>query len=199
MFYQVRANQRDESYIQEIGILYLLGSLINVVWLWVFHYSYDSPTLFPVTPILIGLFLVVLLWIYIRVGIGAKEVSLGQKLGVHLHFSVYLGWISLAIIANIASTINLLIPGIPIETQAIWTALIIVVALTLTLLMLYMRRDIAYALVVVWASVGIATNQAAYPIIAWTAWGAIAIIVIVIILLPILLKKNIKNYYLVRE
>jgi hypothetical protein len=137
--------------------------------------------------------------IYTRVGIGAKEVPVNQKLGVHLHFSVYLGWISLATIANIASTLNLLIPGIPLDTQAILTAVIIIVALTLTLLMLYKRKDIAYALVVVWASVGIATKQAAYPIIAWTAWGAIAIIAVVIILLPILLKKNIKDYYLVRE
>ncbi|MHA1906578.1 MAG: TspO/MBR family protein [Candidatus Thorarchaeota archaeon] len=199
MVFQVRSSQRDESYLQDIGILYLIGAIVNISWLILFHYSFGNSALFLVTPILIALFLVILLVTYIRLGIGTKEVSIGQKLAVHLPISVYIGWISLATIANIASALNILIPGIPLDTQAIWTALIIIVALVLTLLMLFKRRDIAYALVVIWASVGIATKQAAVAIIAWTAWGAIAIILIAIILLPIIMKKNIKNYYLVRE
>ncbi|MFW9849493.1 MAG: tryptophan-rich sensory protein [Candidatus Thorarchaeota archaeon] len=199
MFYQIRANQRDEAYLQEIGPLYVIGSLVNVGWLYLFHFSYGSPALLLATPLLIVMFLVILLWTYVRLGVGVKEVSLGQKLGIHLHFSVYLGWISLATIANIASALNVLIPGIPLDIQAIWTALIILVALVLTLLMLYRRRDIVYALVVIWASIGIATKQASVTIIAWTTWGAIALIVVAIILLPLLMKKSIKNYYLVRE
>jgi len=53
--------------------------------------------------------------------------------------SVYLGWISLATIANIASVLNVLLPGIPLDTQAVWTAAVILIALTLTLLMLIKR------------------------------------------------------------
>ncbi len=198
MLFQVRPNQREESYLQEIGSLYLLGAIVNVGWLILFHYSYGNPSLFLLTPIPILLFLVILLWTYIRLGIGIKEVSIGQKLGVHLSISVYAGWISLASIANIASALNILVPGIPLEIQAIWTALIIVVALVLTLLMLFMRRDVAFGLVVIWASVGIAVKQAAYAIISWTAIAAVLIIISVIILLPIIKKKNPKDFYLVR-
>jgi len=200
MIYQVRANQREESYLQQIGILSLVGAIINVVWLVVFHYSYTNQALFPITTLLILGFLVVLLFIYTRLRIGLSEVSVGQKLGVHLHISVYLGWISLASIANIASTINVLAPGIPLDVQALWTALIIIVALVLTMLMLFLRRDFAYGLVVVWASLGIAMKQMAYPIIYFSALGTAIIVLAVIIILPFLKgKKNPVDFYLHRE
>ncbi len=200
MIYQVRSNQREESYLQQIGILYLVGSIINIVWLVVFHYSYGNEVLFPITTLLILGFLVTLLFVYTRLGIGLSEVPVGQKLGVHLHFSVYLGWISLASIANIASTIVLLVPGIPLDIQALWTAIIIVVALVLTMLMLFLRRDFAYGLVVVWASIGIATKQAAYPVIYFAALGTAIIVLVVILILPFLKgKKNPVDFYLHRK
>ncbi len=200
MIYQVRLNQREESYLQQIGILYLVGAIINIVWLVVFHYSYGNEVLFPITTLLILGFLVTLLLVYNRLGIGLSEVSVGQKLGVHLHFSVYLGWISLASIANIASAIVLFAPGIPLDIQALWTAIIIVVALVLTMLMLFLRRDFAYGLVVVWASIGIAAKQAVYPIIYFTALGTAIIVLVMILILPFLKgKKNPIDFYLHRE
>jgi len=200
MAYQVRTNQREELYLQQIGILYFVGSMINVFWLVLFHYSYGNEILLPFTSLLIIGFLVVLLLIYTRLGIGLSEVSVGQKLGVHLHISVYLGWISLATIANIASTINEFVPGIALETQALWTALVIIVALVLTMLMLFLRRDFAFGLVVVWAAIGIASKQIAYPIIYFTALGTVIIVLAVILILPLLKgKKNPIDFYLHRE
>ncbi|MFW9919354.1 MAG: hypothetical protein ACFFED_07130 [Candidatus Thorarchaeota archaeon] len=200
MVYQVRSNQRAESYLGQIGILYLVGSIINIVWLVVFHFSYGNEVLFPITTLLILGFLVTLLLIYTRLGIGLSEVSVGQKLGVHLHISVYLGWISLASIANIASMINVIVPGIALETQVLWTTLILIVALVLTMLMLFLRRDFAYGLVVIWASVGIATKQAVHPLIYFTALGTAIIVLAVILLLPFLKgKKNPIDFYLHRE
>ncbi|MFW9907433.1 MAG: TspO/MBR family protein [Candidatus Thorarchaeota archaeon] len=199
MVYQVRSSQREKSYLHAIGPLYLIGAIVNIAWLILFHFSYGNPTLFLVTPVMIGLFLVILLWTYIRVGIGTAEVPRGEKLAVHLPLSVYLGWISLATIANIASALNIIFPGIPLDTQALWTALIIVVALVLTMLMLVKRRDVAYGLVVIWASVGIATKQAAYSIIYMTALGAVIVIILAILLLPFIMKKNPKDFYLAKN
>lgn len=201
MVYQVRSNQVQESYLQEIGILYALGAIFNVGWLILFHYSFGNPGLFAINTIPIVLFLITLILTYVRLGIGLKEVPLGQKLAVHLPVSVYLGWLSLATIANIASTLNILIPAIPLETQAIWTGLIIIVALVLTMLMLFLRRDFGYGLVVVWATIGIATGNsaAAYPIIYFAALGTALIVLAVIIILPFLKgKKNPIDFYLHR-
>lgn len=198
MLFQVRANQRQESYFGEISFLYVFGGIANIVWLFIFHYSYGVPSLFLLSIVPMIVLLLTLLITYLRLGIGLREVSLGQKLAVHLPVSVYLGWISLATIANTASALNVLVPGIPMATQEIWTAIIIVVALIITVLMLYSRRDIAFGLVVIWASVGIAIKQAAIMIIFATAIGVALIVAAVILLLPLIKKTNPIDFYLIR-
>ncbi|MEM2930206.1 MAG: hypothetical protein QW797_05045 [Thermoproteota archaeon] len=188
MVYQARVSQRKEKYLEEIGLLYLLGAAANILWLIVFHYSYGNPSLFAFSPIPIIALLVTLLLTYFRLGVGVRKTPMVQKLAVHFPVSVYLGWISLATIANIASVVNVLMPGIPLDIQALGTAAVILVALTITLLMLVRRRDFAYSLVVVWASIGIALKQASIPVIHWTALFAVGMIVVTIILM--LVKKG---------
>ncbi|MFX0107871.1 MAG: TspO/MBR family protein [Candidatus Hodarchaeota archaeon] len=199
MFYQARAAERNQEYLQQIGILYLLSAVFNIAWLTIFHFSSTMTELFPLTMVpIVGLFLVLLLT-YVRLGVGVKEVPRNQKLAVHLPLSVYLGWLSVATIANTASTLNFLIPGIPTGTQEIWTALVLIVALVITLLTVYKRRDFAFGLVLVWASIGIATKQIAVPVILTTAIAAALIVILAIILLPILKKKSFLDYYMVRD
>ncbi|MBO3841761.1 MAG: hypothetical protein FGF48_05030 [Candidatus Brockarchaeota archaeon] len=182
MVYQARVSQRKEEYLEEIGFLYLLGAAANILWLIVFHYSYGNPSLFVFSPIPIIALLVTLLLTYVRLGVGVKKTTIVQRLAVHAPVSVYLGWISLATIANIASVINMLMPGIPLGIQALGTAVVILIALTITLLMLVRRRDFAYSLVVVWASIGIALKQVSFPVIYWTALLAAGTVVSTIVL-----------------
>lgn len=188
MFYQARVSQRKEKYLEEIGFLYLLGAAANILWLIVFHYSYGNSSLFVFSPIPIIALLVTLLLTYVRLGVGVRKTPMVQKLAVHFPVSVYLGWISLATIANIASVINVLMPSIPLDIQALGTATVILITLIITLLMLVRRRDFAYSLVVVWASIGIALKQASIPIIHWTALFALGVIIATMILM--LVKKG---------
>jgi len=199
MIYQARPSQRNEGYLTRIGFLYLVGALANMCWLLVFHYSYGAPQLFVVSLIPMAVLLLCLLSIYQRLSIGKGQVSRNQKLAVHLPISVYLGWISLAIIANIASSLNVLFPSIPISAQALWTALVVVVALVITVFMVWTRRDFAFGLVVVWASIGIALNRAAIPIIFSTSIAAAIIVAILIILAPFLKRKGIIGFYMMRS
>ncbi|MFW9769892.1 MAG: hypothetical protein ACFFF9_14260 [Candidatus Thorarchaeota archaeon] len=198
IYYQSKSSQVEAEYLGKIGYLYLLGAVFNVVWLLVFHYSFgNEPLLVWTEPLIVGL-LIVLLITYVRLEIGVKEVPRMEKLAVHLPVSVYLGWISLATIANTASVLNTYFTfadGI----QHIWTALVLVVALLLVSLMLVLRRDLAYALVVVWAAPGIAFKWPAIPIIFWTAILVTLIVVLLIIVVPLIRKKKIVDYYLVRN
>lgn len=200
MFYQLRTSQRESQYLQDIGFLYLLSAFINIAWLTVFHYSYPAPNdLIILTSVpIFGLFLT-LLYIYIRLGVGVKEASRGVKLAVHLPLSVYLGWLSVATIANTASVLNHVSrsPIIPIPVQEIWTALVIVVAFLITFLMLIRRRDFAFGLVVIWATVGIAAKQAASPLIYFTALGVAVAVLVLILLLPLLKKESFSKFYMV--
>ncbi len=199
MIYQALPSQREASYLKTTVMFFVVGGLINTSWLILFHYAYNATGLYVFTPILIGLFLVLMLYTYIKLEIGKVNVPLKQKLVVHLPISVYAGWVSLAVIANIASVLNVVIPGIPIATQELWTALVIIVALVLAMLMLVIRRDAAYGLVVVWASFGISTIQMAVPLVYYTAVGTALIIVLAIILLPLITRKGFAKFYLRKE
>jgi len=198
MIYQARPSQRTEAYLAQIGLLYLIGAVANMSWLLIFHYSYGVPQLFVASLLPMTVLLLCLLSIYQRLDIGRVEVSRNQKLAVHLSISVYLGWISLAIIANIASALNVLIPGIPQPTQVLWTAIVIVVALLISVLMVWTRRDFAFGLVVIWASMGIAINRIAIPLIFATSIAASVVLAILIIVTPFLKKKGIVDFYMVR-
>ncbi|UCE10914.1 MAG: tryptophan-rich sensory protein [Candidatus Thorarchaeota archaeon] len=194
--YQLRSSQREMDYLQEISFLYLIGAVFNISWLILFHYSYGVASLFVFTPLFIVGLLVVLLFTYVRLGIGIKHVTRGVKLAVHLPVSVYLGWISLATIANTASVLNEVIVGIPLAVQEMWTSAVLVIALILSLLMLVLRRDFAFNLVVIWASVGIATKQAASLLIYGTALGVAIILAIAIVVLPLVRKRPFGGFYI---
>ena len=201
IIYQVRTSQVNAEYLGKIGYLYLINGIFNVTWLIAFHFAVDTPLLLLLTePLMIGI-LATLLYIYVKLEIGMKEVPLSEKLAVHLPVSVYLGWISVATIANTASLLNEFLT-IALDVQYLWTALVLVVALLLAILMIVMRKDFAYPLVVVWAAVGIYakwTTIEVIPIIYWTALIVAIVALIAIIVIPLVMRKNPVDYYLVRN
>jgi hypothetical protein len=70
-----------------------------------------------------------------------------------------LGWITIASIANVATTlVSVGWNGLGISPET-WAILIIVVALLITVVVTVTRMDFAYGLVVIWALMGIAVKQ----------------------------------------
>ncbi len=154
-----------------------------------------NPLFFLLSVIVLLLVFLMLLLTYLRLGIGVTTVPRKEKLAVHLHLSVYLGWISVATIAALASAINILVPGIPTETQHYATAAMLFVALLLTLLMVYLRREYGFALVVLWAALGIGLKWLTIPVILYSAIAVAIILLIGMILIPYLKKSNLIQYY----
>jgi hypothetical protein len=160
-----------------------LSSLLNVTWLFLWQNEILS-----LSVVVMFLLLVSLIAIYLRLNIGKSAASLREKLAIHLPFSVYLGWITIASIANVAT---LLVSigwdgfGISLET---WAVLIIIATLLITLTIIIMRKDIAFALVIVWALLGIAANQNDNPNIV-TATEASVFITLVALMAVIILNR----------
>jgi hypothetical protein len=119
--------------------------------------------------------LLLLIASYLRLDVARASVSTIEKWSVDIPFSVYLGWISVATIANISDYLYLIQwDGFGIAPQA-WAAIMIVVASVLGILMAVTRRDSAYNFVLAWSFAGIAVKQAATPLVATTAWVASAL------------------------
>jgi hypothetical protein len=74
---------------------------------------------------------------------------------VHLPFSVYLGWITIATIANVTA----LLVDINWNTwglgEQFWAVAVIIVGIAIALSVLFTRKDIFYGLVIDWALLGI--------------------------------------------
>jgi hypothetical protein len=152
--YQALPRERSRAYHKKIGWLFALSSLINIAW--IFVWQFESLIL---SVVLIFALLLSLIAIYLRLNIGRSKVKTSERLAVHLPFSVYLGWITIASMANVAVTLTAYNwDGFGISPE-IWAIIVVAVALVITMLMLGIRKDIAYALVVIWALIGIGVNH----------------------------------------
>ncbi len=183
--YQVLPSQQDNARLQRIGWLFGLASLANTAWLFAWHYE-----LFPLSALVMLTLLGLLIAIYLRLDIGRARVSLLERWTVDLPFSIYLGWISVATIANITDVLYYWRwDGLGIAPE-VWAVIMLAVATVLAFAIALTRADVAYLLVFVWSFVGIAFKQGATPIVANTAWVLAALIVLMIPLGLWLQRKN---------
>jgi benzodiazapine receptor len=183
---QALPSQREKPFLKQINVLFILSGVFNVLWLFLWHY--DQIVL---SVALMFALLATLIAIYLRLGIGKTSVTLKERAFVHLPFSVYLGWITVASIANVASAlVSIQWDGFGLASDT-WAVLVIAVALLITLAVIATRKDIAYSLVLVWALIGIAANQSGYQNIAMAA--TISAVIILVALAAFLAVSKLKK------
>jgi hypothetical protein len=111
----------------------------------------------------------------------------GVKWWMDVPFSLYLGWISIATIANVTVlfvNMGLVPPGL---SPLYWTILMIIIGALLALLMIFRRNNVVYAFVAIWAFYGILSKRSAIGdaesnklvIVCWVAIAVISISVII--------------------
>jgi hypothetical protein len=171
--FQVLPKNREKPFLFQVSFLFALAAVLNISWLFLWHYDF---LVFSV--VLIFALLATLIAIYLRLGIGKSAVSSKERLCVHLPFSVYLGWITVASIANVAVTLTAVgWDGWGVEPST-WAVLVICVALLITFAVLVTRRDVAYGLVIVWALAGILVKQAGNETVVFIAELGIALVLL---------------------
>lgn len=147
------ARARDDSgAARAIAPWYVLTAVANCCWLFAWHHNR-----FPLSMLLMLVLLVALIVIY-RLQASRPPTSTLERWTVHIPFRVYLGWISVATIANATITLDSAgWSGFGLSEQT-WGVIMIAVAAVLGVVMNVLHRDIAYGLVLVWALVGIAVR-----------------------------------------
>lgn len=152
--YQALPSQRENPRLAGITGLFILSSIANCAWIFLWHYEMFVFTLVAMFTLLISLIL-----IYLRLGIGkASKVSSGETWTVRVPFSIYLGWITVATIANVSDVLYFVNWNGWGIGPLVWTVIMLVVAVVIAALMAFTRRDVAYLLVLVWAFNGIANK-----------------------------------------
>lgn len=170
--YQLLPAQKKSKVLDEIAPLYWLASLANGLWIFLWHYEYFTLTIFVMVILLISL-----IAIYRRLRASGLQ-TVGFRWCVQIPFSVYLGWISVATIANASQLLYFLNwSGWGLNSE-LWAGIMLAIATGLGMLMLRRERDIAYVLVLIWAFLGIAVAQADSAIVANTAYVFAALLAI---------------------
>jgi hypothetical protein len=189
----LKVEKTTKSFLEKTSYFFIIASIANILWIFLWHYE----------QVLLSLLAMILLFasllaIYLRLNIGIERVSRKDMLCIHLPISVYLGWITVATIANVTAVlVKINWDGFGLS-EDIWTIFVIVVAMLITILVLLKRKDYAYSGVIIWALLGIYLKRITDdPIfgektqIAYTA--AIAIIIILIVMAIKSLSKYLKS------
>ncbi|BCY16954.1 hypothetical protein hrd7_08030 [Leptolinea sp. HRD-7] len=168
--------QRENPRLRATGWWIVLGGLANSAWIFLWHYEQ-----FPLTLLAMFTLLAALIITYLKLGTGQSKVSKTETWAVRVPFSVYLGWISVATVANVTSVLDYVKWDRWGLSPEGWMVIMLVVVLALSLAMIITRRDVAYTLVILWALAGIAIKFAGVPVVANTTWEVFAVIALALI------------------
>jgi benzodiazapine receptor len=174
VIWQALPEQRTNKNLAAIRIPFLINCASNAIWIFMWHYD-----LLVLSLVLMLVILGSLIQIYRTLNIGLSNAPAAERWIAHLPFSIYTGWITVATIANLSAfQINQGWDDLGFEAVT-WTIIKIGIAGTVAATVLFRRRDVAFVLVAVWASTGIAAKHAASPMVA----GAASVIAILGVLL----------------
>lgn len=146
-----------------VAVLYGFSSIANSLWIIAWHYGYFIWTL-----VLMLVLLLTLIGIYHYWGIGIRKVDDLTRWMGHIPIQIYLGWISVATVANFTIVFYRAGFGFGIPGQT-WSAIMIGVVGILTGFMVIRRQDYVFAWVILWSLVGIQVKFIDIPIIVFSA------------------------------
>jgi hypothetical protein len=171
--FQALPAQRGNPRLRKTGWWITLGGLANIAWIFLWHYEQ-----FPVTIIAMLVLLATLLITYLGLDIGRSKVTAAERYTTHLTFSIYLGWITVATVANITDVLDYVgWDGFGVAPE-IWMGIVLAAVLVITALMSLTRRDIAYVAVILWALAGITVKQAGIDAVVIPTWVTFALVAI---------------------
>lgn len=174
VIYQALPTQRNNALVASVSKLFIISCVANIAWLFSWHYE-----LLPLSLLIMFGILLSLIAIYRTLGNAGSPATLGQRLFLYLPFSLYVAWISVATVANI-SILQAAYDWNAVGLSAVnWTLLKLGLVTAISVLVVMMRHDMAYGLVIAWAAFGIMSKQADTPAIA----GSATVVMITMILL----------------
>lgn len=178
MAYKQPDNHAANKAIHRMGGWFTLNNIGAILWLVVWTKEMIAASVW-----LIFFQLITLIVINIRLHIHDPHSSMESKIFTQFPLSIYFGWLTIATIAN--TSVFLLSVGwnglgfnyTPIE----WTRIMVGVAVFLSVIIVFARRNVFFGLVVIWALYGIilkrqSINAAMYTELIKTTWIGLGIV-----------------------
>jgi hypothetical protein len=169
--WQALPRNREDETLRSLGYLPAVSGALNAIWVLLFQYEVWALTV----PVMIAL-LVTLIAIHLRLWAHRDELRGTRYWTMRAPWSVYLGWITVATIANIAQAGSALgFTGFGVDPALIGAA-VLIVGLVIASTFVIRFRDVAYGLVIVWAYAGVAIKeQDTLPVALVAGLGALVV------------------------
>lgn len=155
-YFTIKKNSFPEinKYLDTITPYYWITCLLNASWILAWHYLQVGLSV---------LIMLAFLYCLIKIFLVMQKQTISIKplylFLIKTPFSVYLGWISVATIANItALLVSLQWNGFGID-PIYWTLTMMFIAIVLGIYFVIQYKNIAYSLVIIWALWGIKASQ----------------------------------------
>lgn len=189
---QVRKEPGKEDPIERIGIWFFVSCVANSLWIFAWHWQLQILSL-----LLILVMLGSLIVMHTRTRL--EDASLGFRVAVALPVSVYLGWITVATIANVTSVLVVYGWNRFGLSEVFWTVLVMAVAIVINVLAVVLRGDIWFAFVGIWALFGIYRKRTMPQFEPVPPVVTAAIVGIVVIGLAVVIHLVVKGKRVTRE
>ncbi|EFM11573.1 uncharacterized membrane protein, putative permease [Paenibacillus curdlanolyticus YK9] len=170
--YQTTPVGAGKPAIRAIGPWFAVTCGLNAAWLLLWHHYKITSSAYVMLALLLSL-----VYLYVRTRLAGGEPTFGERLFVHLPFSLYFGWISVASMVNFSVVLSIRVSGWhSLEvSQTAWAIGLLLFAVILGYLVGWLFRDPVYPLVIAWGLTAIAIKQHATHSVAIVAIiGAIA-------------------------
>jgi hypothetical protein len=175
---QAIARGAREELVRRLGWLPALAGVLNATWIVAWHWE-----AFPLTVLIMLGLLLTLIAIHLRLRHAEESGWIDEvaRWSTRVPFSLYLGWITVATIANIAAVLAWSgFDGFGIAGEA-WAVAVLAIGLAIATAFVLREHDPAYGFVIVWAYVGIYVKESAIaPVALIAAVGAAWIAVLAV-------------------
>lgn len=155
-YFIIRRNSKKEviEYINKVHPYYLLTCVFNMAWIIAWHYLQIEASV-----VIMLLFLSTLIQLFSKSRSHVDLLTKTEQFLLNTPFIVYLGWISVATIANITALfVAYQWGGFGID-PVYWSAIMISIASFIGIVFIRKYKSIAFPSVLIWALMGINVSQ----------------------------------------
>lgn len=171
--YQRRPAQSQNPRFRQGGYWLVAACVAQNIWVALFLLRQFVASVVAMVAILVCLAIY-----YLCLNVGTKQISRQERWRAQAPISIYLGWISVATIVNVAIALFSIQWGGWGLSDLAWTVIMMGIAALLGIWLLLERADTAFALVLVWALVAIAIKHLTQPLIAGVGFSLGAVLLL---------------------
>jgi hypothetical protein len=174
-FYQWGANQRQDLRIRRVNKFLIVACIAQIIWIFLFTLQYFTLSILAMVAILLAL-----MGAYRALYTDPAPARRQRRWFARYPFSLYLAWISVATVVNIAAALYTAGWNQWGLSDIGWTVVMLVVTAVIAAWVIGAHQDIPFTLVFVWAYGAIAVSNANVPAIWMTAIGASLILLVLL-------------------